>query len=146
MSQSGEVTEDLPAQVRADVAAAVARVDVLVSADPDLVPGDAVEAVALEVPLDVALELCRQTLDYVPDTVRQRRFESEHAETIRTAAARTAEQAATEQKARQRSAKAAATRAGTLAAEAAAETARIRSATCPDCFQVRSPSGVCGCD
>ena len=137
---------DVPPEVQAGVDAAVTRVDALCAADPDLVHGDVVEQVALEVPVDVAVALCRQTMDFVPDTVRQRLFEAENAETIRAAAEVSAERDAAAAKAQQRSAKAAATRAATLAAEAAAQTAAIRSATCPQCFQVRSPSGVCGCD
>jgi hypothetical protein len=83
---------------------------------------------------------------FVPDTIRQRLFEHDNADTIAAGAVLSAERKAAEEKAQQRSARAAATRAKTLAAEAAAQSASIRSATCPDCFQVRSPSGVCGCD
>jgi pimeloyl-ACP methyl ester carboxylesterase len=43
------------------------------------VHGDVVEQVAAECPLDVAVLLCRQTMDFVPDTVRRRLFEHEHA-------------------------------------------------------------------
>ena len=57
-----------------------------------------------------------------------------------------AERDAVEAKAKQRSAKAAATRAATLAREAEVEKAALKSATCPDCFQLRAASGVCGCD
>ena len=132
--------------VQAAVDVARARVDALCAADPELVHGDVVEQVALELPVEVGVELCRQALAFVPDTLRQRLFEAEHADTIRAAAEVTAERDAAAARVAQRSAKAAATRAATLAAEAAAESAAIRSATCPDCFQVRSPSGVCGCD
>jgi cytochrome P450 len=141
-----DISETVPAEVQEGVDAAVARVDALVAADADLVHGDVVEQVALELPVDVAVELCHQALDYVPDTVRQRLFEAEHADTIAAGAAVRAEQEAVETKAKQRSARAAATRAGTLAAEAAKETAKVRSATCPECFTVRAASGVCACD
>jgi hypothetical protein len=140
-------TDQAAPHVQAGVDAAAAEVDRRCAADPDLVHGDVVELVALEQDdIDVAVALCVQTMDFVPDTVRQRVFEAEHAETISAAAAVTAEKDAAAQKAAQRSARAAATRAATLAAEAAEQTAAIRSATCPHCFQVRSPSGVCGCD
>jgi hypothetical protein len=45
-----------------------------------------------------------------------------------------------------RTRKAAATRAATLAREAEAEKAVLKSNTCPNCFQLRAASGVCGCD
>jgi hypothetical protein len=96
--------------------------------------------------LDVAVQLCVQSMDFVPDTIRRRVFEAENADVIAKNAALTAERDAVEAKARQRTAKAAATRAATLAREAEVEKAAIRSATCPDCFQVRAASGVCGCD
>lgn len=152
MEQTGVQVEDLPdpeqvsPQLQAAVDAGLARVDALVAADPDTVYGDAVEVVALDSPLEVALELCHQSLEYVPDTVRRRAFEAEHADTIRAAAVVTAEQEAVAHKAQQRTAKAAATRAATLAAEAAVASAAIKSSTCPNCFTVRAASGVCGCD
>lgn len=150
MTNTEESTHEVPAvqaDVQADVDAAVAEVDRRCAADPDLVHGDVVELVALEqTDVDVAVALCAQTMDFVPDTVRQRMFEAEHAETISAAAVLMAEKDAATQKAAQRSARAAATRAATLAAEAAVHSAAIKSATCPHCFQVRSPSGVCGCD
>lgn len=141
------VEEDVvSAEVQAAVDAAVVRVEALVAEDPDLVHGDVVEQVALELPVDAAVALCRQTMDFVPDTVRQRVFEAEHAESFAKAAAAIAEREATESKAKQRSQRAAATRAGTLAAEAAVASAAMRSSTCPSCFTVRSASGVCACD
>lgn len=147
MTDTEDRTDQVAPHVQAGVDAASAEVDRRCAADPDLVHGDVVEVVALEQDdIDVAVALCVQTMDFVPDTVRQRVFEAEHADTISAAAAVTAEKDAAAQKAAQRSARAAATRAATLAAEAAEQTAAIRSATCPHCFQVRSPSGVCGCD
>ena len=140
-------TEEVSPEVQAGVDAAVAEVERRCAADPELVHGDVVEVVALEQSdVEVAVALCAQTMDFIPDTVRQRMFEAEHAETISAAAVLMAEKDAATQKAKQRSARAAATRAATLAAEAAVNTAAIKSATCPDCFQVRAPSGVCGCD
>ena len=133
-------------ELQAAVDAALARVDALVAKDDELVHGDVVEQVALDSPLDVAVQMCEQSMGFVPDTIRQRLFEAEHADTIAAGAAVNAERQAAEEKAQQRSARAAATRAKTLAAEAAAQSATIRSATCPDCFQVRSPAGTCGCD
>ncbi|MCW2777137.1 MAG: hypothetical protein JWN17_862 [Frankiales bacterium] len=139
--------EEVSPEVQAGVDAAVAEVDRRCAADPELVHGDVVEVVAGEQEsVEVAVQLCVQTMDFVPDTVRQRMFEAEHAETISAAAIIMAEKDAATQKAKQRSARAAATRAATLAAEAAVNSAAIKSATCPSCFQVRSPSGVCGCD
>lgn len=147
MTDTEESTHEVSTEVQADVDVAVAEVDRRCAADPDLVHGDVVEVVALEQrDVDVAVALCAQTMDFVPDTVRQRMFEAEHAETISAAAIVMAEKDAAAQKAAQRSARAAATRAATLAAEAAVNSAAIKSATCPSCFQVRSPSGVCGCD
>ena len=140
---AGEVSPAVQDGVDAAVQQVAARVD----ADPDLVFGDAVEAVALACEnLDVAVQLCVQTMDFVPDTIRRRVFEAENADVIAANAALTAERDAVEAKARQRTAKAAATRAATLAREAEVEKAAIRSATCPECFQVRAASGVCGCD
>lgn len=133
-------------ELQAAVDDALARVDAIVAKDEDLVHGDVVEQVALESPLDVAVQMCEQSMGFVPDTIRQRLFEAEHADTIAAGAAANAERQAAEEKAQQRSARAAATRAKTLAAEAAAQSATIRSATCPNCFQVRSPAGTCGCD
>ncbi|MCU1693816.1 MAG: hypothetical protein JWM64_2907 [Frankiales bacterium] len=145
--EAADVEEQLSPEVQAGVDAAIAEVDRRCAADPDLVHGDVVELVALEQSdVDVAVALCVQTMEFVPDTVRQRMFEAEHADTIAAAAVITAEKDAATQKAKQRSARAAATRAATLAAEAAVNSAALKSATCPSCFQVRSPSGVCGCD
>ena len=139
--------DTLTAQTQTEVDAALLRVDERVAADPDLVYGDVVEAVALECEdLDVAVQVCVQAMDFVPDTIRRRVFEAENAEVIAANATLTAERDAVELKAKQRTAKAAATRAATLAREAEVEKAAIRSATCPDCFQVRSANGVCGCD
>ena len=139
--------DTLTAQTQAAVDEAVLRVQARAEADPELVFGDVVEEVALECDdLDVAVQLCVQTMDFVPDTIRRRVFEAENADVIAANAAATAERDAVEAKARQRTAKAAATRAATLAREAEVEKAAIRSATCPDCFQVRAASGVCGCD
>jgi hypothetical protein len=129
------------------VDAALVEVNSRVDADPELVFGDVVEAVALECPdLDVAVQLCVQSMDFVPDTIRRRVFEAENADVIAANALVTAERDAVEAKAKQRTAKAAATRAATLAREAEVEKAAIKSATCPECFQVRAASGVCGCD
>ena len=138
--------ETVSPELQAAVDEALVRVEAQVAADPDLVHGDVVEQVALDSPLDVAVQLCEQSMGFVPDTIRQRLFEAEHADTIAAGAALNAERQAAEEKAQQRSARAAATRAKTLAAEAAAQSATIRSATCPNCFQVRSPAGTCGCD
>ena len=122
-----------PADLQADVDAALRRVEELVAADEDLVHGDVVEQVALDLPLDVAVELCEQSMGFVPDT-------------IRAGAEVNAEREAVEQKAKQRSAKAAATRAATLAKEAAVNAEKLKSSTCMSCFQVRTPAGTCGCD
>ena len=146
MDQTSSIEDAVSAETQAAVDSALARVDEIVAADPDLVHGDVVEQIALESPLEVAVQMCEQSMGFVPDTIRQRLFEHEHADTIAAGAVLSAEGKAAEDKAQQRSARAAATRAKTLAAEAAAQSANIRSATCPDCFQVRSPSGVCGCD
>jgi len=146
MDQTSSVEDAVSPDVQAAVDAALARVEAQVAADPDLVHGDVVEQIALDSPLDVAVQLCEQGMGFVPDTIRQRLFEHENADVIAAGAAESATRKAAEDKSRQRSERAAATRAKTLAAEAAAKTASIRSATCPDCFQVRSPSGVCGCD
>ncbi|MDP9497283.1 MAG: hypothetical protein M3P46_06415 [Actinomycetota bacterium] len=144
MEQTAVAEQD--AELQAAVDDAARRVEAMVAADPDLVHGDAVEAVALECPVDVAVALCRQTIQFVPDTVRARVFEAENADVFaRTAQAR-AERESAEERSRQRSEKAAATRAATREAEAAQEAAALRSATCPSCFQLRSASGVCGCD
>ena len=139
--------DTLTADTQAAVDTALARVHSKVDADPEVVFGDVVEAVALECDdLDVAVQLCVQTMDFVPDTIRRRVFEAENADVIAANAAVVAERDAVEAKAKQRTAKAAATRAATLAREAEVEKAAIKSATCPDCFQVRAASGVCGCD
>ncbi len=133
-------------ETQAAVDTALQRVNALVDADSDLVFGDVVEAVAADCALEVAVLLCSQSMDFVPDTVRRRVFESDNAETIAAHALVVAERDATEHKAKQRSAKAAATRAATLAKEAAVEKAALKSQTCDRCFQVRAASGVCGCD
>jgi hypothetical protein len=146
MDQTSSIEDAVSAETQAAVDSALARVDEIVAADPDLVHGDVVEQIALESELEVAVQMCEQSMGFVPDTIRQRLFEHEHADTIAAGAVLSAERKAAEEKAQQRSARAAATRAKTLAAEAAAQSASIRSATSPDCFQVRSPSGVCGCD
>lgn len=138
--------ETVTPELQAAVDQAVARVEALVAADPELVHGDAVEQVALDSPLDVAVLLCEQTMDFIPDTVRRRVFEHDNAETIAANALVTAERDAVEAKAKARTQKAAATRAATLAREAEAEKAVLKSNTCPDCFQLRAASGVCGCD
>ncbi len=131
---------------QAAVDAALERVNAMVDGDSDLVFGDVVETVAADCPLDVAVLLCTQSMDFVPDTVRRRVFEADNADTIAANAVVVAERDALEQKAKQRSAKAAATRAATLAREAAAEKLVLKSNTCPNCFQLRAASGVCGCD
>ena len=141
-----QLPDEISPELQAAVDAALAEVDARVAADPDLVHGDVVESVALEHPLDVAVEMCVQSMSFVPDTVRRRVFELENAETIARAAELTAEKDALERKAKQRSERAAATRAQTIAAEAAEQSAVLKSKTCPDCFTVRSASGVCGCD
>ncbi len=141
-----DAPETVSPELQEAVDAALAKVEAMVAADDELVHGDVVEQVALESPLDVAVQMCEQAMGFVPDTVRQRIFEDQHADTIAAGAALNAERQAAADKAAQRSARAAATRAKTLAAEAATASANIRSATCPNCFQVRSPSGVCGCD
>ena len=139
--------DTLTAQTQTAVDEALLRVQSQVEADPELVFGDVVESVALECEdLDVAVQLCVQAMDFVPDTIRRRVFEAENADVIAANALVTAERDAVEAKAKQRTAKAAATRAATLAREAEVEKAAIKSATCPDCFQVRAASGVCGCD
>ena len=74
MEQTGDAEDDVPVHVQAGVDDAVRRVDAMVAADPDLVHGDAVEAVALECPVDVAVQLCVQTMQFVPDTIRARVF------------------------------------------------------------------------
>ncbi len=140
------VDTQIAPELQAAVDEAIGRVEARVAADPELVHGDVVEQVALESPLDVAVLLCEQTMNFLPDTVRQRVFEHDNADTIAANALVSAERDAVEQKAKQRSAKAAATRAATLAREAEAEKVVLKSKTCPDCFQVRAASGVCGCD
>ena len=135
-----------PPELQAAVDEAAARVEAMVEADPELVHGDVVEQVALDCPLDVAVLLCEQTMAFIPDTVRQRVFEHDNADTIAANALVTAERDAVEAKAKARTQKAAATRAATLAREAEAEKAVLKSNTCPDCFQLRAASGVCGCD
>ena len=124
-------TDTIAPETQAAVDAAVVRVDAMLAAD---------------LPLDAAVLLCVQSMDYVPDTVRRRVFEEENAEVIAANAVVVAERDAVEAKAKQRSAKAAATRAATLAREAEVEKAALKSATCPHCFQLRAASGVCGCD
>jgi hypothetical protein len=147
VDQTGDLVQDVPTEVQAAVDAGVRRVEELTAKDPDLVHGDAVEMVALEIQdVDVAVELCRQTMQFVPDTIRQRVFEAENAEAFERSALLSAERDAAEAKAKQRTSRAAATRAATLAAEAAVESAALKSATCPHCFQLRAASGVCGCD
>ncbi len=142
-----ETTEqEIAPELQAAVDQAAQRVEELVAADSELVHGDVVEQVAAECPLDVAVLLCQQTMDFVPDTVRQRVFEHENADVIAANALVTAERDAVEAKAKARTRKAAATRAATLAREAEAEKAVLKSNTCPNCFQLRAASGVCGCD
>ncbi len=138
--------ETIAPELQAAVDEATQRVEALVAADPELVHGDVVEQVAADCPLDVAVLLCEQTMDFVPDTVRQRVFAHDNADVIAANAAVTAERDAVEAKAKARTQKAAATRAATLAREAAAEKIVLKSNTCPDCFQLRAASGVCGCD
>ncbi len=133
-------------KVQAQVDKAIAKIDARVAKDAELVYGDVVEEVALELPVEAAVQLCAQTMDFIPDTVRKKLFEAEHEDTIRKGAAINAEKDAAAAKLSQRSARAAATRAATLAAEAAVEAAAVKSRTCPVCFQVRAASGVCGCD
>ena len=133
-------------EVQAGVDAALRRVEELVAADEELVHGDVVEQVALDSPLEIAVELCEQAMGFVPDTIRQRLFLAQHEDTIRAGAELNAERDAAEQKAKQRSAKAAATRAATHAKEAAANAEKLKSSTCMSCFQVRTPAGTCGCD
>jgi hypothetical protein len=137
---------EISPDIQAGVDAALRRVEELVAADEDLVHGDVVEQVALDSPLDVAVELCEQAMGFVPDTVRQRIFMAQHEDTIRAGAEANAERDAAETKAKNRSAKAAATRANTLAKEAAANAEKLKASTCMSCFQVRTPAGTCGCD
>jgi len=137
---------DIPTDVQAGVDAALRRVEALVAADEDLVHGDVVEQVALDSPLEIAVELCEQAMGFVPDTIRQRLFLSQHEDTIRAGAEVNAERDAVELKAKNRSAKAAATRANTLAKEAAVNAEKLKASTCLSCFQVRTPAGTCGCD
>jgi hypothetical protein len=132
--------------VQAGVDAALRRVEEMVAADEELVHGDVVEQVALDSPLEIAVELCEQAMGFVPDTIRQRLFLSQHEDTIRAGAEVNAERDAAEQKAKNRSAKAAATRATTLAKEAAVNAEKLKASTCMRCFQVRTPAGTCGCD
>ena len=139
------LTEQDP-ELQAAVDDAVRRVDALVAADPDLVHGDVVEAVALECPVEVAVALCQQTMQFVPDTIRSRVFEAENADAFARSAQARADREAADDRARQRSERAAATRAAAREAEAVEASAALRSATCPSCFQLRSASGVCGCD
>lgn len=146
MSSDIDVDDAVAPELQSAVDEAVARVENLVAADPDLVHGDVVEQVAADCPLEVAVLLCQQTMDFVPDTVRQRVFEHDNADVIAANALVTAERDAVEAKAKARTQKAAATRAATLAREAEAEKAVLKSNTCPDCFQLRAASGVCGCD
>ncbi len=143
---STDLDDTITPELQAAVDEAVARVEGIVAADPDLVHGDVVEQVAADCPLDVAVLLCQQAMDFVPDTVRQRVFEHENADVIAANALVTAERDSAEAKAKARTQKAAATRAATLAREAEAEKAVLKSNTCPECFQLRAASGVCGCD
>lgn len=145
-SEDRDDVEPVSPAVQAKVDAALRKVDKLVAADRDLIHGDVVEMVAVDCSLEVAVALCQQSTGFLPDTVRQRLFHAEHADTITRAAAVRADQAAEEEKSKRRSARAAATRAATLAAEAAVASAALKSSTCSSCFQVRAPSGVCGCD
>jgi hypothetical protein len=137
---------DTPTDVQAGVDAALRRVEEMVATDEDLVHGDVVEQVALDSPLEIAVELCEQAMGFVPDTIRQRLFLSQHEDTIRAGAEVNAERDAAELKAKNRSAKAAATRATTLAKEAAVNAEKLKASTCMSCFQVRTPAGTCGCD
>lgn len=147
VEQTSELAQDVTPEVQAAVDAGVRAVEQMIEKDPELVHGDAVEIVALDcLDVEVAVELCRQTMQFVPDTIRQRVFEAENQEAFERSATLSAERAAAEAKARQRTTRAAATRAATLAAEAAVESAALKSATCPRCFQLRAASGVCGCD
>lgn len=142
-----EVTDEaVPADIQAAVDQARKDVDARCAADAELVPGDVIEAVAQNLPLEVAVVLCEQTMDFVPDTVRWRMFAADNEESFQRSAARSAERDAAEAKSRQRSQRAAATRASTVAAEAAAQTTALRSNTCMDCFTVRAPSGACACE
>ena len=140
------VDTQIAPELQAAVDQAIGEVEARVAADTELVHGDVVEQVALESPLDVAVLLCEQTMNFLPDTVRQRVFEHDNADTIAARAILTAERDAVEAKPTARTRKAAATRAATLAREAEAEKAVLKSNTCPDCFQLRAASGVCGCD
>lgn len=147
MTMQTDLDDEVPAEVQSAVDAAVKDVEARMAADAELVHGDVVEEVAAGLTVEVAVALCQQELEgFVPDTVRQRLWQVEHADTISAAAVVRAEQAAAEEKSRQRSQRAAATRAGTLAAEAAAEKAVLQSKTCPKCFTLRSASGICACD
>jgi hypothetical protein len=138
--------DELPPADQAEVDAAMARVEEICAADPELVHGDVVERVAVESPLPLAVALCQQAMGFIPDTVRRRIVESEFEDTIAADRARRNEQAAVEGKAQARSAKAAATRAATAARENAENAAKLKSNRCDRCFQVRTPAGTCGCD
>lgn len=127
------------------VVKALAEADKRCAADPELVHGDVVEALAQKATLEVAVPLCERGMGFLPDTVRQRVFASENEDSFQRAAVAREERETSEAKSKQRSQRAAATRASTIAAEQAVESAKVRSATCPDCFTVRSPSGACAC-
>jgi hypothetical protein len=132
--------------MRTQIDSAVAEVERRCAADPELVHGDVVEEVALDIDLDIAVLLCTEQMGFVPDTIRSRVFEAENSASYAKAAERRAEREVTEAKAKQRSQRAAATRANTAVAEAAVTSQQIRSNTCPKCFTVRSPSGACACE
>jgi cytochrome P450 len=138
--------DQLSPDVQAAVDAALKDVDTKCAADAELVRGDVVEELAAGLPLEVAVALCEQDMDFVPDTVRWRMFAADNEESFQKSAIRSAERDAAEAKSKQRSQRAAATRASTVAAEVAAQTTVMRSRTCPDCFTVRAPSGACACE
>ena len=138
--------DQLAPEVQTAVDAARKEADARCAADPELVRGDVVEELAQALPLEAAVALCEQDMDFLPDTVRWRLFAADNEESFQNSAVRAAERDAAEAKSRQRSERAAATRASTVAAEVAAQSTVLRSNTCPDCFTVRSPSGACACE
>jgi hypothetical protein len=137
---------EVPDADPAELAAALARVEAMCAADEDLVHGDAVEMVAMDSPLPLAVALCQEGMGFLPDTVRRRIVEAEFEDTIQADRARRRAELEAEEKARARSDKAAATRAATAARENAEQAAKLASNRCDRCFQVRTPAGTCGCD
>lgn len=128
------------------IATAIAEIERRCAADEELVHGDVVEEVAAGLPVTEAVELCERTMAFVPDTVRRRLVHVEFGDVIAADREARAASLAEAERAQARTRKAAATRAATIARENAEQAAAIVSARCDKCFQVRTPSGVCGCD